>query len=126
MKSEKSPINEDRHDLAVQIGSRIRELRKQQGLSLEGLALKCGMNTAFLGHIERGMRCPTVYSIDRICRGLGISLAEMFTLSDSEDNVNSACFQHIADKMKDLTPEQAGKIVTIVDNALDLIHCEGR
>ena len=126
MKSEKSPMNEDRHDLAVQIGSRIRELRKQQGLSLEELALKCGMNTAFLGHIERGMRCPTVYSIDRICRGLGISLAEMFILPDSEESANSAYSQHIADKMKELTPEQAGKIAAIVDNALELIHCKGR
>lgn len=119
-------MNEDRHDLAVQIGSRIRELRKQQGLSLEELALKCGMNTAFLGHIERGMRCPTVYSIDRICRGLGISLAEMFILPDSEESANSAYSQHIADKMKELTPEQAGKIAAIVDNALELIHCKGR
>ena len=126
MKSEKSPMSEDRHDLAVQIGSRIRELRKQQGLSLEGLALKCGMNTAFLGHIERGMRCPTIYSIERICRGLGISLAEIFATQDSADSIISAYSQHIADKMRDLTPEQAEKIAAIVDNALALIHCEGR
>lgn len=122
MKSEKPPKNEERHDLAVQIGSRIREIRKQQGLSLEALALKCDMNTAFLGHIERGMRCPTVYSIDRICKGLGISMATVFDSLDSGELDSSAYYQHIASRMKDLTPDQASKIVAIVDTAVDLIH----
>lgn len=50
----------ERQELSLQIGRRIRALRKQRGLSLEALALKCDMNAAFLGHIERGLRCPTI------------------------------------------------------------------
>ena len=41
----------ERQELSLQIGRRIRTLRKQRGLSLEALALKCDMNAASLGHI---------------------------------------------------------------------------
>ena len=54
----------ERQALSLQVGQRIRTIRKQRGLSLEALALKCDMNAAFLGHIERGLRCPTLYTLD--------------------------------------------------------------
>ena len=64
--------------IAQQVGARIRQLRTERGMSLEKLALECGMNPAFLGHVERGLRCPTVYTLARVCSGLGVSLAELF------------------------------------------------
>ena len=53
--------------IAQQVGARIRQLRTERGMSLEKLALECGMNPAFLGHVERGLRCPTVYTLARVC-----------------------------------------------------------
>ena len=46
--------------IAQEIGAKIRYLRLKRGMSQETLALNCDMNPAFLGHVERGMRCPTV------------------------------------------------------------------
>lgn len=107
-------------DLAKNVGSKIRALRQRRGLSLEKLALECDMNAAFLGHVERGMRCPTIFTLQRICEGLEISLAELF-LEDTPDTPNAAVIQHVSAKMESLTSEQAQHIADIVDIAIALL-----
>ena len=110
----------DSKELAKVVGQKIRRLRQQQGLSLEKLALECEMNPAFLGHVERGMRCPTIYTLQRICDGLQIGLAELF-LEDSPETPNAVPIRHISAKMAKLTPEQAGHVAQIVDHAIALM-----
>ena len=111
----------ERSELAARIGQKVRALRKQRGLSLEELALKCEMNAAFLGHVERGMRCPTIYTIEKISVGLGVSLAELF-VEDSIQEKNTAELQHLSDILGQLTPEQAKGVVRLVDTAVELIQ----
>jgi transcriptional regulator with XRE-family HTH domain len=111
----------ERSKLAARIGQKVRALRKQRGLSLEELALKCEMNAAFLGHVERGMRCPTIYTIEKISVGLGVSLAELFA-EDSMQEKNTAELQHLSDILGQLTPEQAKGVVRLVDTAVELIQ----
>lgn len=85
-------------ELAPQIGERIRRIRKKEGLSLEGLALRCDMNPAYVGHIERGMRNPTLATLERICKGLGIRVEDLFkgldVPVDMESAPNSLAFVH--------------------------------
>ena len=111
----------ERSELAARVGQKVRALRKQRGLSLEELALKCEMNAAFLGHVERGMRCPTIYTIEKISVGLGVSLAELFA-EDSMQEKNTAELQHLSDILGQLTPEQAKGVVRLVDTAVELIQ----
>ena len=119
--------------IARQVGARIRQLRTDQGMSLEKLALECGMNPAFLGHVERGLRCRSVYTLARVCTGLGISLAELFLArlgislaelflaAPEQENGNAAAIQHVTDRMRTLTPQQAQAVARLVDDALELI-----
>lgn len=60
------------------IGERIRYFRLRQGLSQEKLALTAGINPAFLGHLERGLKSPTITTLDKIIEALGISYSELF------------------------------------------------
>lgn len=60
------------------IGSRVRQLRNERGLSQEQIALKAEITTAYLGMVERGEKNPTVVTVEKICFALGISLAEFF------------------------------------------------
>lgn len=60
----------DNTRLAREVGAKIKYLRQKRGLSQEALALSCDMNPAFLGHVERGMRSPTLNTLQRICDGL--------------------------------------------------------
>lgn len=61
------------------IGQRIRELRKQNKLSQEQLALSADITTAYLGQIERGEKNPTVAVVAKLCGALGIGLSDCFS-----------------------------------------------
>ena len=114
--------------IAQEIGAKIRYLRLKRGMSQETLALNCDMNPAFLGHVERGMRCPTVNTLQSICNGLGITLAELILTQSDEaqvsDDPRSASIQHILDVMSRLTPTQAERMAAVVENAYRLLDEE--
>ena len=106
----------ERQALSLQVGQRIRTIRKQHGLSLEALALKCDMNAAFLGHIER---CPTLYTLERISTGLEINIAELF-LNNSTALSNAVATQHFSDAIASLSPSQIEHVLSIVDHSVAL------
>jgi len=113
----------ERQEISQEIGQRIRRLRKERGLSLEALALKCDMNAAFLGHIERGLRCPTVYTLKRISSGLEVELVE-FLIDDKAVGQYEAAVQHFSSVLSGLTPYQIEKILQILDASVALIKNE--
>ena len=57
------------------IGNRIKELRTEQGLSQEQLALSSGITTTYLGLLERNLKNPTVKVLEQICTALHIELS---------------------------------------------------
>ncbi len=60
------------------LGRRIRELRKQKGLSQEGLADEAAMHRTYMWGIERGSRNPSLNHLSRIANALGVSLSALF------------------------------------------------
>jgi transcriptional regulator with XRE-family HTH domain len=60
------------------LGLRIRDLRADRGLTLDGLAKQAEVSRAMLSRIERGESSPTAQLLNRICAGLGISLSDLF------------------------------------------------
>lgn len=67
-------INNER----VQLGARIRHLRKEQGLSQRTLSLMIGLDRSYLIAVEHDRRNITLSNIARIAGGLGVSLSELF------------------------------------------------
>lgn len=65
-------------DLDSRIGARIRELRAERGLTLDGLAQQADVSRAMLSRIERGESSPTAQLLNKICGGLGITLSALF------------------------------------------------
>jgi transcriptional regulator with XRE-family HTH domain len=59
-------------------GERLRELRKQKGLSQEALALACDLDRTYIGGVERGERNISLLNIQRVADALGISVRELF------------------------------------------------
>ena len=113
--------------LAREVGAKIRYLRLKQGLSQEALALSCDMNPAFLGHVERGMRSPTLTTLQRICDGLGVTLTELLLTEPDKATLradNAAAIQHVTDRMRQLTPGHAAHIADMVEQVIQLL--EGR
>jgi transcriptional regulator with XRE-family HTH domain len=59
-------------------GERVRELRKQKGLSQEALALTCELDRTYIGGVERGERNISLVNIHKIADALGVSTRELF------------------------------------------------
>lgn len=60
------------------IGNRIRELRSHTGLSQEKFAQKIGMDRTYFASVELGKRNISIVNIEKIAKGLEISLSELF------------------------------------------------
>lgn len=60
------------------LGLRIRNIRKERGLTQMELAFRCGMEPSNLNRIEAGRTNPTVRSLTLIANGLGIKLSTLF------------------------------------------------
>ncbi len=100
-------------DISVKIGIRIRYLRNLKELSQEKLALEAGLNPAFLGHIERGLKCPTIDTLSKIATALNISLSELVNI-EPEVSINNVAIDKIILSMKSLSQEDANRIAHIV------------
>ncbi len=60
------------------IGSRLRLLRQQRGLSLREVSEQTGFSASFLSLLENDKVSPSVASMERIAAAFGLSLAEYF------------------------------------------------
>ena len=65
-------------EINKQLGKRIQYLRKRRGMSQEDLALECKINKNYLSDMERGTRNPTIKILEKVSKGLNISLEELF------------------------------------------------
>ncbi|MFA5779327.1 MAG: helix-turn-helix transcriptional regulator [Elusimicrobiota bacterium] len=64
----------------LRIGSKIRELRKMHGLTLEGLSDKAELDWSFLARIERGKAIPSIMTLIKITKALNITMEELFSV----------------------------------------------
>lgn len=65
-------------DNLIELGKRIRTIRKENGISQERLAFLSGTDRSYMGRIERGEKNISVTKIYQICNALNISPKELF------------------------------------------------
>jgi DNA-binding XRE family transcriptional regulator len=74
-----APVGSRREALIQKhFGERVRELRKQKGLSQEALALACDLDRTYIGGVERGERNISLVNIHKIAEALGMKAKELF------------------------------------------------
>ena len=66
----------------IDVGKRIKSIRKRKGLTLQDLSEKSGMSATAISAIERNVSSPTVNTLVSIGKALGESLASL--LGESE------------------------------------------
>ena len=59
-------------------GKRIRELRIQRNMSQEKFALHINMDRTYLASVESGKRNISLENIEKIAKGFGMKLEELF------------------------------------------------
>jgi len=64
-------------DIASAVGANLRRLRSKRGLSLERLARHSGVSRAMLSQIELGQSAPTITTLWKIARALGVTFSAL-------------------------------------------------
>jgi transcriptional regulator with XRE-family HTH domain len=64
--------------LAKRIGTLIRQLRQEAGMSQEEFADHCGLHRTYIGSVERGEKAITIETAQKIVKALGMSLSQFF------------------------------------------------
>jgi transcriptional regulator with XRE-family HTH domain len=72
-------------DVHARLAARLRSLRDERGLTLDGLAERAGVSRSMISLIERGESSPTAAVLDRLAAGLGVTLASLFAEEASPD-----------------------------------------
>ncbi len=66
-------------------GKAIRSLRKERGISQEGLALKCELDRSYFGAVERGERNVSLANMLKITKALDVLPSELFARAETID-----------------------------------------
>ncbi len=69
-------------DTDLQVGERIRRLRKARSRSLKEVALRSGLSSSYLSQLERGLSSASIRALARLADALDIGIAELFSASD--------------------------------------------
>ena len=69
------------------LGVRVRDLRKERGLTLEELAGVSGVSRAMISKLERGEKNPTLVIAARLAEGLGVSLSRLAGVEERREVV---------------------------------------
>ncbi|CAM3371292.1 Regulatory protein C-BcnI [Empedobacter stercoris] len=65
-------------EILIQFGNRVKELRKAQNMSQEGLADAAGLHRTYIGMIERAEKNITLVNIEKIAKALKIEINTLF------------------------------------------------
>jgi transcriptional regulator with XRE-family HTH domain len=118
---------------------RIRQLRKERGLSQAKLAVMADMDPATLNRLERGTGNPNLKTLERVAEALGVEVADFFPKAQRRSSPEPSLLNSLEDERRRsrfaeavaLAAERWGEAVAstdmddskrfgIIDAALDL------
>lgn len=65
----------------------LRAVRKQRGLTLEGLAERTGLTKSYLSKIERSRSTPSIAVAIKVAQALDVDVAQLFSERGAEDKI---------------------------------------
>ncbi len=103
------------------VGARIRDIRKERGLSQEELAHIANLHPTYIGKLERGERNMSVESLDKATSALGISLEELFkNLHEPVNDQGSLLITQIVKRLYGRSIDDKKAVLKLIDVVLEL------
>ena len=68
---------DSKQNILIKFGERVREIRKEKGLSQEELAHKADLHRTYIGMIERAEKNITLVNIEKIANALEVEIANL-------------------------------------------------
>lgn len=73
--------------LTIDVGSRLRQLRQERGMSMRALARSSGLSTNALSMIERSRTSPSVSTLYKIAEALEVPITAFFRLEPPRQSI---------------------------------------
>jgi transcriptional regulator with XRE-family HTH domain len=64
---------------AQKLGRNLKRIRKEKGMSQGDIAREFGMDKAFISNIENGKTNPTLATITKLAKAVGVSVEDLMT-----------------------------------------------
>lgn len=106
--------------IRFEIGNRIKAQRKRNNLSQEKLAELSGLNTSYIGQIERGDKNPSIETVYKIAKSLNINISTLFENLMTSDEHKNQYPQSVYSMMLECSEEKCKKIFEIVSIISDI------
>lgn len=103
------------NQLRVRFGQRVRDLRRLRDLTLEQLGERSRLSAKFLQAIETGRQAPTIETVEKLARGLGVPPAELFAI---EERGPRALRARARELITDASDTDIAKIVRLLEAVL--------
>ena len=86
-------------NIAIAVGKRIKQYRKECGFSQEKLADLSKLHPTYIGQVERGQKNASIESIQKIADGLNIPISRLFEhiSTDSTTTIPAQVFELLLD-----------------------------
>lgn len=69
---------DSKKEILLKFGARVREIRKEKGLSQEELSFRADLHRTYIGMIERAEKNITLANIEKIANALEVSINDLF------------------------------------------------
>lgn len=108
-------MEKSKYDIMYKTANQIRSYRTSSGLSQKTLAAMAGLDPAFLGHVERCLKCPTIDTLNKISNALNITLSQLLDFDHPpKETKNVDLLKKITVLFNQLTPEEANHLTNII------------
>ena len=67
-----------KREILVKFGDKVREIRKEKGLSQDELSFKTDLHRTYIGMIERAEKNITLTNIEKIAKALDVDIKNLF------------------------------------------------
>jgi len=72
--------------LSLHFGRIVKQTRETRGWSQEVLADRADLNRSYVGEVERGTAVPSLITVAKIAKALGLSVSDLLARSEARES----------------------------------------
>jgi transcriptional regulator with XRE-family HTH domain len=101
----------------MDIGKKIKSIREAKGMTAKDVISAVGMGAPMYSRIENGVNEPSLSTLEKIAKALGVKLSDFFDTDDKLADVNSydASIMEKIKLVEELNDEEKKMVFSFVD-----------
>jgi CheY-like chemotaxis protein len=110
-------------DLKILLGTAIKTQRSSLGISQEELAYRAGLHRTYVSDLERGVRNPSMDSIEKLARALQLSVSALFEQASKDDGAKQTVgILLVQDNPRDVEQTKQSFTQARITNPVCVVH----